>query len=318
MILKNILNFNDGLRFFLKKFLVILLIPGFLVFNPFEIQSAQKRGTTSLTAKYKSTKKKRKFRRRHPRRSYNPTRTRTNAIELIRRTSVLVSDLAGLKPMIDPNYVYDDSEDSEDIGEFEEEMEYELAPAEQPNEVVSDFNSSETAEEAIPEKVDLESFKTLWLSYVDDGKIDEYTQGGIHKKTLMNLIINWLGTPYRFGGTTNRAIDCSAFIQRMFTDVCDLTLPRTARVQINAGTIISKDEIEFGDLVFFHTYSFRYASHVGIYLGDGLFAHASSKYGVTVSSLKSGYYSSHLMGARRIYLDDMEHFVHKSNISATE
>lgn len=317
MILKKIININFGLRFFLKKFLVLLLIPGFLVFNPFEIQSAQNRGTASLTAKYKSTKKKRKVRRRRIRRSYNPTRTRANAIELIRRTSVLVSDLAGLQPMIDPNYIYDDSEDAEDIEEFEE-YDSEVTDTEQQVEVFSETAAADETNVIANEKVDIDSFKTLWLSYVDDGKIDEYTQGGIHKKTLMKIIMNWFGTPYRFGGTTNRAIDCSAFIQRMFTDVCDLTLPRTARVQINAGTVISKEELEFGDLVFFHTYSLRFASHVGIYLGDGLFAHASSKYGVTVSSLKSGFYSSHLMGARRIYLDDMEHFVHKSNISSKE
>jgi hypothetical protein len=139
-------------------------------------------------------------------------------------------------------------------------------------------------------QVDIDAFKSLWLTYIDDDPSDhsskEITDCGIARKFIMNEIMNWVGTTYVFGGTSRAG---------------NFTLPRTAATQWNIGRPIrNRSEMKFGDLVFFHTRKEVYVSHVGIYLGDNLFAHASSRYGVTVSSLESTYYDARLIGVRRI------------------
>ncbi|MBE2190421.1 MAG: C40 family peptidase, partial [Candidatus Kapabacteria bacterium] len=165
-----------------------------------------------------------------------------------------------------------------------------------------DIDELETEDDVI---VDIDSFKMLWLSYIDDHIQSPYIESGIRKDELMDEIMEWLGTPYRFGGTTTRAIDCSAFTQKIFLSSASILIPRVAREQINIGRKIPRNQLEFGDMVFFHTYSRRFASHVGIYLGDNLFAHASSRFGVTVSSLESSYYKKNFIGGRRITAKDV-------------
>jgi cell wall-associated NlpC family hydrolase len=66
----------------------------------------------------------------------------------------------------------------------------------------------------------------------------------------MDKIMEWLGTPYRFGGTSEHAIDCSGWTQRNFLEVANIALPRTAREQINVGQKVNRKNLEFGDLVF--------------------------------------------------------------------
>ena len=119
---------------------------------------------------------------------------------------------------------------------------------------------------------------------------------------LANSIVassmNYIGVPYVFGGTTPYGFDCSGYVQYVFAKA-GISIPRTADVQYDFGMPISTTELLPGDLVFFETYTYG-ASHVGIYLGDGNFIHASSSQGVTISSLSQAYYSSHYIGARRI------------------
>jgi cell wall-associated NlpC family hydrolase len=76
-------------------------------------------------------------------------------------------------------------------------------------------------------------------------------------------------------------------------------LPRTSREQSRQGSVVELNDLKFGDLVFFNTTG-EPASHVGIYIGDDLFAHASVSLGVTISSLQSSYYQKRYEGARRI------------------
>jgi len=121
----------------------------------------------------------------------------------------------------------------------------------------------------------------------------------IREKMLME-IIKYLGTPYKYGGTTKNGIDCSAFTQTVYRDVFNIKLERSARLQYTQGEVISKgDELKYGDLVFFNTRKRVKPGHVGIYIGDNLFAHASSTKGVTISEIDYDYYSRTFMGARR-------------------
>ncbi|MBK6760418.1 MAG: C40 family peptidase [Ignavibacteria bacterium] len=148
--------------------------------------------------------------------------------------------------------------------------------------------------------VDVDGFRSLWLQYVDDNGA-EVTEGGIPKQNIIDVVMDWLGTRYDFGGQARTGIDCSAFTRMVYASVAKVELPRTASQQSTIGRTVSKrTELQFGDLIFFHTRRHAYVSHVGVYLGDNLFAHASSRYGVTISSLESTYYSKRLIGARRL------------------
>ncbi|MEJ5261790.1 MAG: C40 family peptidase [Ignavibacterium sp.] len=125
------------------------------------------------------------------------------------------------------------------------------------------------------------------------------------REKLIMEIIKYLDTPYKYGGSTLNGIDCSAFTQSVYQDALNVALNRTARDQFTQGKIVeSRDELQFGDLVFFNTRRRVRPGHVGIYIGDGLFAHASTKGGVMISSLDEDYYSRRYMGARRVVDDN--------------
>lgn len=125
------------------------------------------------------------------------------------------------------------------------------------------------------------------------------SSGNLLSRRLINNAMQYLGTPYVFGGNSlYYGIDCSAYTQQIFATI-GINLPRTADYQFEVGTPISRAELIPGDMVFFTTYTYG-ASHCGIYIGDGQFIHASSSQGVTVSSLSHPYYSSRYIGARRM------------------
>lgn len=122
------------------------------------------------------------------------------------------------------------------------------------------------------------------------------------KRDLMIMeIIKYMNTPYKFGGNSLNGIDCSAFTQNVYKNSWLLDLNRSAREQFKQGVSIdNRSDLKFGDLVFFNTRRRVKPGHVGIYIGENLFAHASSKLGVTISSLEHDYYNKRYMGARRI------------------
>lgn len=118
---------------------------------------------------------------------------------------------------------------------------------------------------------------------------------------LLSVAREFLGIPYRFGGNTLKGIDCSAYVKKVFA-MLNIDLPRSAREQFRVGRKISKDELVPGDMVFFKTYA-KYPSHVGIFIGDNKFIHASSKEKkVSISSLTEPYYSKRFIGAKRLDL----------------
>lgn len=128
------------------------------------------------------------------------------------------------------------------------------------------------------------------------------TDNGVDKVAVMETLIDWIGTRYLFGGMGRNGIDCSAFTGTVYRSL-NFRLPRTAAMQWEVGLPVGREELQFGDLVFFNTRRAVYVSHVGMYLGNGLFAHASSRNGVTVSPLDAQYYSTHFIGARRYDLN---------------
>jgi peptidoglycan endopeptidase LytE len=122
------------------------------------------------------------------------------------------------------------------------------------------------------------------------------------KDRLLRVAQRMLAVPYRFGGTTLWGLDCSGFVQKTFAFL-DLALPRSAREQFREGAKVAKADLSPGDLVFFRTYA-KYPSHVGIYLGDNRFVHASSRERqVTVDSLDAPYYVKRYIGAKRLLFE---------------
>ena len=108
----------------------------------------------------------------------------------------------------------------------------------------------------------------------------------------------YIGVPYLWGGTTPSGFDCSGFVQYVFK-AHGISLPRVSRDQYTAGYAVSKSNLKPGDLVFFNT-SGSGVSHLGIYLGNNQFIHASTSKGVVITSLTSTYWSSRYIGARRV------------------
>lgn len=121
------------------------------------------------------------------------------------------------------------------------------------------------------------------------------------RSTLMSRANSQRGTPYRYGTSGGGTFDCSGFTSAMYRKV-GIRLPRTAAEQFGVGQRIGKTSLTKGDLVFFrNTAGRRGVSHVGIYSGNGMFIHASSRgHAVRIDTLSSGYYASHFAGGRRL------------------
>lgn len=272
------------MQYFFLAFLGILLC-----ISPIEIEAVQPEPKPVLSPQQK--KRQVAVRRKRS----NTTKGREQAYFFLQSYEDL-ANLAGLpyKPITDTSSVTRVLQEDAEIltdEDIEEEQEFD-----------DDFGYKDTEQ-----NYTIEDFWKEWQEYISHYDADEqFTAAGIEKKALIEALLEWIGTPYWYGGGTKNGIDCSALVQKLYDAAGNIVLPRTARTQYEIGIPIeSIEDLEFGDLVFFNTRKRVYVSHVGIYLGHSLFAHASSKYGVTISSLQSPYYKKRFIGARRLTVEDV-------------
>lgn len=115
---------------------------------------------------------------------------------------------------------------------------------------------------------------------------------------LWQFIDRWYGTRYQYGGSTMSGVDCSGFTQQLTTAVYGVSLPRTSKEQYQSCQRIEATELREGDLVFFNTSGG--VSHVGVYLRNNKFVHASTSAGVMISDLQEPYYKQRWVGAGRL------------------
>ncbi|HCA81289.1 MAG TPA: bifunctional murein DD-endopeptidase/murein LD-carboxypeptidase, partial [Bacteroidetes bacterium] len=146
--------------------------------------------------------------------------------------------------------------------------------------------ASDEAEGVISGRRSFKTEKNASISNLDQAK-------------MMRQISKMMGVSYKLGGVDDEGIDCSAYTMNVYKASMGRSLPRSSAEQFKAGEAVEYADLKFGDLVFFNTTG-ESGSHVGIYLGDDLFAHASVSLGVTISSLESFYYKKRYEGARRI------------------
>ena len=125
-------------------------------------------------------------------------------------------------------------------------------------------------------------------------KTSEKTEGHLWQEAA-----TWLGTPYRYGGTDRAGIDCSGLAGYLFREVYGVDLPRTVSAMLKEGRGVGGKNYQEGDLLFFKNSRTGPADHVGVYLGDQQFIHASTSAGVIIDRLDDDFYRKRLITARR-------------------
>lgn len=126
-----------------------------------------------------------------------------------------------------------------------------------------------------------------------------YTLQGHENRLLLEEILRWLGTPYRYGGTTGAGMDCSGFVIAVYRNVYSVDLSRVTLDMVRESSKIKKNRLREGDLVFFRIDK-RKISHVGIFISEHKFAHASTSRGVIISDLREPYYEQRFAFGGRV------------------
>jgi cell wall-associated NlpC family hydrolase len=166
------------------------------------------------------------------------------------------------------------------------------------------FASKEAEEEAKEndKKPDAKEVESVTNGTRDFRKEKNEALKPLDQSKMMREISKYMGVPYVLGGAGSEGMDCSGYTMTVYKNSVGKSLPRTASEQSKLGKPVDLKDLKFGDLIFLNTTG-ESASHVGIYLGDDLFAHASVSFGVTISSLQSTYFAKRFETARRIVMD---------------
>jgi lipoprotein Spr len=141
--------------------------------------------------------------------------------------------------------------------------------------------------------------KANWLQLKYSIKMDVAVEE-ITNISLLQKIDEWWGTPYCLGGSSKNCVDCSFFTLDVMKQIYKVDLKRTAAQQYEQSAKIEWTELKEGDLIFFKTEGRRTISHVGIYLTNNKFAHASTSQGVTISDLADPYWQRRLYSLGRV------------------
>jgi cell wall-associated NlpC family hydrolase len=196
---------------------------------------------------------------------------------------------------------------------------------------VGTFESQEKAEEfaqkikerdkidaRVVEEEDLDTAQFCYKNENDQASLDERSikdYSDPRSQKIVSCGLSLFGHPYKYGGTRiGKGIDCSFFVLSIYKEL-GIALPRTSGAQFKTGTEVDESELKVGDLVFFKkTYASRRRSkrkaytrinHVGIYIGNGEFIHATRNVmRVTISRLDEKYFKEHFAGARRILIEE--------------
>ena len=156
---------------------------------------------------------------------------------------------------------------------------------------------TERADKMPDNLTDLEKANWLQLKYSIqmDIAVEE-----INNIPLLQKIDEWWGTPYALGGSSKRGVDCSYFTLDVMNSIYNTSLKRTAAEQYEQSEKIDWSDLKEGDLIFFKTDGSRSISHVGIYMTNNKFAHASTSQGVTISDLSEPYWQKRLYSLGRV------------------
>lgn len=131
----------------------------------------------------------------------------------------------------------------------------------------------------------------------------EIERDSVKETKLYHYIIDWVGTPYLWGGNDENGIDCSAFVQKVYENVYEKELPRTSQEMFlinNIERFKNRKYLNEGDLVFFRMKKERIITHVGIYLGKGKWVAANSSKGVEITDLNDYYWGLNYVASGRI------------------
>ncbi len=129
----------------------------------------------------------------------------------------------------------------------------------------------------------------------------EHTGAARVEKKILAEYLKWQGTSHQMGGTGSRGIDCSGFVKAVYRDAFSIELPRTTSEQAKVGRSVAFKDLQSGELVFFTPPT--YPRHVGIFLTQSEFVHASKSKGVIISKIDSHYWGNYFWTARRILPD---------------
>lgn len=141
--------------------------------------------------------------------------------------------------------------------------------------------------------------KTNWIQLKYSIKMDIAVED-IANIPLLQKIDEWWGTPYSLGGSSKNGVDCSYFTLDVMRDIFNVNLKRTAAEQYEQSLKIEWNNVKEGDLIFFKTEGRSRISHVGIYLSNNKFAHASTSQGVTIGDLADPYWQKRLYSLGRV------------------